>query len=89
MTREKGPACEGAKKETLGECINRLRRESGQTLRGLAKEVGVSPAFLSDLEKGRHQDRCLGEQVRRGRRHCDGGHRRGRFYARAIGASNG
>ena len=58
MTREKGPACEGAKKETLGECINRLRRESGQTLRGLAKEVGVSPAFLSDLEKGRHQDRA-------------------------------
>lgn len=39
--------------ETLGDRVYRLRNERGLTLRGLARAVKVSPAFMSDLEHGR------------------------------------
>jgi transcriptional regulator with XRE-family HTH domain len=38
---------------TLGERIRQLRQEKDLSLRELAKSVGVSAAFLSDVELGR------------------------------------
>lgn len=35
---------------TLGQEIRRLRLKAGLTLRGLARQVGVSAAYLSDIE---------------------------------------
>jgi len=40
---------------TLGLEIRRLRNTSGQTLRGLARTVGVSAAHLSDIEHDRRR----------------------------------
>lgn len=44
---------EGVK--TLGEAVRLLREAQGLTLRALAKKVGVTAPFLSDLEHGRRQ----------------------------------
>jgi transcriptional regulator with XRE-family HTH domain len=38
---------------TLGHRIRELRETAGMTLRELAREVGVSAAFLSDIEHGK------------------------------------
>ena len=38
---------------TIGERIRQLREEKDISLRELAKTIGVSPAFLSDVELGR------------------------------------
>lgn len=38
---------------TLGERIRQLREDKDQSLRELARAVGVSAAFLSDVELGR------------------------------------
>lgn len=40
-------------KTTLGERIRELREVADKSLRELAREVGVSAAFLSDIELGR------------------------------------
>jgi transcriptional regulator with XRE-family HTH domain len=37
----------------FGEKLRRLRAERGITLKGMAAELGVSPAYLSALEHGR------------------------------------
>jgi transcriptional regulator with XRE-family HTH domain len=37
----------------VGVNIKRLREEQGTTLREMAKDVGVSPSFLSQVEKGK------------------------------------
>lgn len=43
---------------TLGETIRQLREKRGMTLRALARTIGVSAAFLSDLEHDRrHTDK--------------------------------
>jgi len=39
--------------ETLGSRIKNLRLEHGHTLRGFARDVGVAPAFVVDIEAGR------------------------------------
>lgn len=39
--------------KTLGERIRELREEKDISLREFAKKLGVSPAFLSDIELGR------------------------------------
>ncbi len=37
---------------TFGEFIRIRREELGKTLRGLAAELEITPAYLSDIEKG-------------------------------------
>jgi len=37
----------------IGTSIKRLREEQGTTLREMAKDVGVSPSFLSQVEQGK------------------------------------
>lgn len=37
----------------FGEFVTRRRKERGMTLRGLADKLGIAPAYLSDIEKGR------------------------------------
>lgn len=41
------------KKNEFGEYVANKRKEKGKTIRPFAKEVGISPAYLSDLETGR------------------------------------
>lgn len=41
--------------KTLGSEIQRLREEAGYTLRGFAKAVEISAAFLSDIERDRRR----------------------------------
>ena len=36
----------------FGEFIAEKRKAKGITLRGLAAEIGIAPAFMSDIEKG-------------------------------------
>lgn len=36
----------------FGEYVRQRREAIGKTLRGLAGEIGISPAYLSDIEKG-------------------------------------
>lgn len=43
------------KRETLGEHVSRLRNERGITLRSLARLVGISAPFMSDLEHDRRR----------------------------------
>jgi transcriptional regulator with XRE-family HTH domain len=38
---------------SLGQRIHELRDKADLSLRGLAKRIGISPAFLSDIELGR------------------------------------
>lgn len=38
---------------TLGECIRQLREETDLSLRELARRIGVTAPFLSDVELGR------------------------------------
>ncbi len=45
---------------SFGQRVRLLRQARGITLRGLAREIGVSPAFVSDMEFGR---RFPGEEV--------------------------
>jgi len=46
---------------TLGEAIYYLRDKRKMSLRQLARKSGVSPAFMSDLEKGRRGTDRLGD----------------------------
>lgn len=36
----------------FGEFIAKKRKAKGKTLRGLAADIGIAPAFMSDIEKG-------------------------------------
>jgi len=38
---------------TLGDAIKQLRQESGMSVRGLARDIGTSASFISDIELGR------------------------------------
>ena len=39
-------------RETLGESLRQLRRERGETLVETAERAGVSPQYLSEMERG-------------------------------------
>ena len=39
-------------KGDFGKFIEQRRKSLGSTLRGLAAELGIAPAFMSDIEKG-------------------------------------
>lgn len=39
-------------KESFGEYVRKKRESLGKTMRVFANEVGISPAYLSDIEKG-------------------------------------
>jgi len=39
--------------QTLGQFITEKRTERDKTLRGMAREVGISPVYLCNIEKGR------------------------------------
>lgn len=39
--------------ESLGTRVRRLREERRTTLHGLARQTGITPAFLCDIEHGR------------------------------------
>ena len=57
MRTEVCPECGGAGRvdtpETIGERIRHTRKRLGLSLRELARRVGISAAFLSDIEHGR------------------------------------
>ncbi len=38
---------------TFGKFIEVKRKALGKTLRGLASDLGIAPAYMSDIEKGR------------------------------------
>jgi transcriptional regulator with XRE-family HTH domain len=50
--------------ETLGDAVRYLREKRGLTLRALAKAVGVSAPFLSDLEHNRRRTDRIAEFAR-------------------------
>lgn len=39
-------------KDTFGKCIRARREELKMSIRALAKEIGMSPVYLSDIERG-------------------------------------
>jgi cytoskeletal protein RodZ len=39
----------------IGRVMRAARHSTGRTLRGVAADLGISPAYLSDLELGRRQ----------------------------------
>ncbi|MCL5291685.1 MAG: helix-turn-helix domain-containing protein [Actinobacteria bacterium] len=39
--------------DSFGDYVERKRKQKGMSLRELAKEVGISASYLSDIEKGR------------------------------------
>lgn len=52
-------------KYTFGKCIKEQREEQGLTLRYVAKEMNITPAYLSDIEKGnRYAPRKVGFMAR-------------------------
>ncbi|TQM70651.1 helix-turn-helix protein [Actinomadura hallensis] len=50
--RPGGPAQEPLWREALGECLRRLRTERGEILVETARRAGVSPQYLSEMERG-------------------------------------
>lgn len=58
------PGCdgEGTIVKINGAYIREVREASGQSLRHVARKIGVSPAYLSDMELGR---RGMSEDVAR------------------------
>ena len=57
------------KSRTLGQEIRRLRNDAGMTLRGLARQVEVSAAHLSDIEHDRRRpSEALLRRIARGLR---------------------
>ncbi|TDE19896.1 helix-turn-helix transcriptional regulator [Actinomadura sp. 6K520] len=47
-----GPGQEPLWREALGECLRRLRTERGEILVETARRAGVSPQYLSEMERG-------------------------------------
>ena len=41
------------KENTFGESVRLRREQLGMTVRGMASEVGMSPIYLSDIERGK------------------------------------
>jgi DNA-binding XRE family transcriptional regulator len=39
-------------RDALGDCLRRLRHERGETLTETASRAGVSPQYLSEMERG-------------------------------------
>ncbi|NUS43633.1 MAG: helix-turn-helix transcriptional regulator [Mycobacteriaceae bacterium] len=50
-----GAAEEPLWREALGERLRELRRDSGETLAETAGRAGVSPQYLSEVERGRKE----------------------------------
>ncbi|SDQ09154.1 helix-turn-helix domain-containing protein [Quadrisphaera sp. DSM 44207] len=42
-------------RRVIGECLRRVRREQGRSLRDVAEQAGVSIAHLSEVERGRKE----------------------------------
>ncbi|CEA09375.1 Transcriptional regulator ClgR [Arthrobacter saudimassiliensis] len=42
-------------REVLGELLRRLRHERGRTLGEVAERAGISPQYLSEIERGRKE----------------------------------
>lgn len=47
-----GPEQEPLWREALGQCLRRLRTERGEILAETARRAGVSPQYLSEIERG-------------------------------------
>ena len=45
----------GGNMGAFGEFISKKRQDLGMTLRGFAKELGKSPSYVSDIEKGNRE----------------------------------
>src|SRR5690606_34136955 len=50
--RERRVSREGVVAVTFGETLRRCREQAKKTMGALARELGVSPAYLSDVERG-------------------------------------
>ncbi|TDB91627.1 XRE family transcriptional regulator [Actinomadura sp. KC216] len=46
------PAAEPLWRDALGHCLRRLRLERGETLVETSRRAGVSPQYLSEMERG-------------------------------------
>lgn len=46
------PGHEPLWRDALGQCLRRLRRERGEILVETARRAGVSPQYLSEMERG-------------------------------------
>ncbi|MGW2313454.1 helix-turn-helix domain-containing protein, partial [Actinomadura luteofluorescens] len=46
------PAAEPLWRDALGQCLRRLRLERGEILVETARRAGVSPQYLSEMERG-------------------------------------
>ncbi len=53
--RSQRPAAEPLWREVLGERLRELRRDRGETLAETAGRAGVSPQYLSEIERGRKE----------------------------------
>ena len=53
MSEDRAPTAEPVVK--LGVRLKQVREKSGQSLRAVARQLGVSPSFLSQLENGKSQ----------------------------------
>ncbi|GLX97352.1 tetratricopeptide repeat protein [Herbidospora sp. NEAU-GS84] len=49
---EQEPAGEPLWREALGECLREIRHERGEKLAETARRAGVSPQYLSEMERG-------------------------------------
>ncbi|WP_245674655.1 helix-turn-helix domain-containing protein [Herbidospora cretacea] len=49
---EREPAGEPLWREALGECLREIRHERGEKLADTARRAGVSPQYLSEMERG-------------------------------------
>ncbi|WP_308169790.1 helix-turn-helix domain-containing protein [Acrocarpospora catenulata] len=49
---EPEPAHEPLWREALGECLRGIRHERGEKLAETARRAGVSPQYLSEMERG-------------------------------------
>ncbi len=49
---EPEPAREPLWREALGECLREIRHERGEKLAETAQRAGVSPQYLSEMERG-------------------------------------
>lgn len=55
QSRSPGPSAQPLWREVLGARLRRLRKLRGLTLTELADEAGVSPQYLSEVERGRKE----------------------------------
>lgn len=55
QARTERPSAEPLWREVLGARLRRLRKHQGLTLTGLAQRAGLSPQYLSEVERGRKE----------------------------------